>query len=73
MKHHVKVFNNHNSKHKVELFSSTSISKKHDVEIFCVAFEPNDQNIAIACGDGSVRILDASKEHVHEPIAIKTH
>ncbi|CDW83313.1 wd repeat protein [Stylonychia lemnae] len=72
-KHTIKVFNNHNSQHKIELVSSFSITKKHDIEIFGCAFDVKDENIAIACGDGTIRIFDQKKEHSHDPITIKTH
>ena len=72
----IKLYNNPYSKHKIELTdkSSSSYYSSNDEYILGCAIDPTDEAVALALGDGTVRICHLSNPSHHgPPVVIKTH
>eukprot|EP00347_Sterkiella_histriomuscorum_P023217 403335501 len=72
-KHHIKMFNNPYAAKKIELTNNINISKQSVVEIFGCAIDQEDEQIAIACGDGTIRIYNLAHPSQTSAQVIKTH
>lgn len=52
-----------------------NINKGHfsavDTEIFSCAIDPKDKNVALACGDGTVRIYNMDNDNTTQKVPLK--
>ena len=71
-KHTIRIYNNQNANHRLDILSNININKEKRTEIFCCSINPEDDKVALACGDGTVKIYDINDPKNSKAKIIKT-